>query len=109
EQEGTAAVGMPDAVPRQVALERAALLGEALDREADRYWKALRGTEVEVLVERGTADARGLAVGRIALQAPDVDGRTTLVGAPCRRGDLVPAVVRDTLGYDVEAVASGGP
>ena len=50
----------------------------------------------------------GVAVGRIALQAPDVDGRTTLTGARARRGQIVRAVVRDSLGYDVEAVAATG-
>jgi hypothetical protein len=49
-----------------------------------------------------------VATGRLALQAPDVDGRTTLRGARVRRGDLVSAVVADTLGYDVEAVAATG-
>ena len=35
EQEGTAAAGMPGAVPRELALERAAVLGELIDREAE--------------------------------------------------------------------------
>ncbi len=109
EQEGTAAADMPGAVPHGVALERAALLGEVIDRTATAYWEALSGAEVEVLVERGTTRAEGTAVGRMALQAPDVDGRTTLAGVRCRRGDLVRAVVHDTLGYDVEAVATRGP
>ncbi len=63
---------------------------------------------MDVLVERGTARSDGVASGRIALQAPDVDGRTTVTGARCRRGDMVRAVVRDSLGYDVEAVATTG-
>jgi ribosomal protein S12 methylthiotransferase len=110
EQEGTAAAGMPGAVPHEVAAERAARLGELIDREAARFWGALAGRETDVLVERGTTRANGIAIGRIALQAPDVDGRTLLTGLPVRRGRLVRAVVRDTLGYDVEAVAAtGGP
>ena len=108
EQEGTAAAGMRGAVPRELALERAAVLGELIDREAERFWSGLAGCEVDVLVERGTSRANGTAVGRIALQAPDVDGRTTLTGVRTRRGDLVRAVVRDSLGYDVEAVAATG-
>jgi ribosomal protein S12 methylthiotransferase len=108
EQEGTAAVGMRGAVPRELALERAAVLGELIDREAERFWSGLSGREVDVLVERGASRADGTAVGRIALQAPDVDGRATLTGIRSRRGDLVRAVVRDSLGYDVEAVATTG-
>ena len=110
EQEGTAAAGMPDAVPHEVALGRAARLGEVIDREAARFWSALVGSEADILVEQGAARAGGVAQGRIALQAPDVDGRATLTGVKARRGQLVRAVVRDTLGYDVEVVAAtGGP
>jgi ribosomal protein S12 methylthiotransferase len=110
EQEGTAAAGMADPVPQGLALERAARLGEVIDREAARFWSDLAGTTVDVLVELGSSRAGGAAMGRVALQAPDVDGRTALTGVRTRRGDLVHAVVRDSLGYDVEAVAAtGGP
>ena len=62
EQEGTAAAGMPGAVPRELALERAAVLGELIDREAERFWSGLIGRDVDVLVERGTSRADGTAV-----------------------------------------------
>ena len=108
EQEGTEAAGMPGAVPRELALERAARLGEVIDREAEQFWSGLAGDTVDVLVEQGASRADGRATGRIALQAPDVDGRTVLTGRRTRRGDLVRAIVRDSLGYDVEAVAATG-
>jgi ribosomal protein S12 methylthiotransferase len=108
EQEGTAAAGMPGAVPQELAFERAARLGELIDREAGRFWSGLAGSEVEVLVEHGTRLADGVATGRIAVQAPDVDGRAFVTGRTVRRGDLITAVVRDALGYDVEAVATTG-
>ena len=108
EQEGTAAAGMPGAVPQELAFERAARLGAVIDREAEAFWSRLAGETVDVLIERGTTRPGGAAVGRCSLQAPDVDGRTTVRGAPTRRGDLVRAVVRDSLGYDVEAVAAEG-
>jgi tRNA A37 methylthiotransferase MiaB len=108
EQEGTAAAGMPGAVPHELAFERAAALGELIDQEAARFWSALVGTEADVLCERGTLRSDGVAVGRIALQAPDVDGSTTLTGAQVSRGQIVRAVVRDTLGYDVVAAAATG-
>ena len=108
EQEGTQAAGMPGAVPHELALERAALLGELIDREAERFWSGLAGRAVDVLVEQGASRVDGAATGRIALQAPDVDGRTVLTGARSRRGEIVRAVVTDSLGYDVEAVAATG-
>jgi ribosomal protein S12 methylthiotransferase len=110
EQEGTVAAGMPGSVPHELARQRAASLGEVIDRRAEIFWAGLAGQSVEVLVERGTSRPDGGSVGRLALQAPDVDGRTMLTGRRTRRGDLVRAVVRDSLGYDVGAVAAtGGP
>jgi tRNA A37 methylthiotransferase MiaB len=108
EQEGTAAAGMPGAVPQELARARAARLGDLIDQEASGFWRALVGRPVDVLVEQGTSRPGGLVTGRIALQAPDVDGRTTLTGTRARKGDLIGAVVRDALGYDVEAVAATG-
>ena len=108
EQEGTGAVGMAGQVPRALALERAALLGETIDLEARRFWEDLAGREVEVLVERGTSRSDGVVTGRCVYQAPDVDGRTVVRGLRARRGSLIRALVTDALGYDVEAVAGTG-
>ena len=106
-QEGTAAADMPAQVPAALAFERAAEAGQAIDEQAARFWAVLAGSPVDVLVERGTSRADGLAVGRIALQAPDIDGRTLVRGARVRRGDVVRAVAVEAVGYDVEAVATG--
>ena len=46
---------MPGAVPRGLALERAARLGEVIDRVAERFWSGLAGEAVDVLVEHGTS------------------------------------------------------
>ncbi len=103
-QEGTSAAGMEGQIRAEVALERAARLGGAIDDVATRYWQALEGRPLEVLVERGTASAEGVAVGRCSLQAPDIDGRVMLSGRRTRRGDLIHAVAVGAVGYDVEAV-----
>ncbi len=107
-QQGTPAADMPGQVPPELAFERAAQLGEAIDEAASAFWAGLAGRSVDVLVERGTSRADGVSVGRCALQAPDIDGRVMLSGRPSRRGDLVRAVVTGSVGYDLEAVA-GGP
>jgi tRNA A37 methylthiotransferase MiaB len=88
----------------EVSLERAARLGGAIDDVATRYWQALEGRPLDVLVERGTGSADGIAVGRCSLQAPDIDGRVMLSGRPTRRGELIHAVAVGSVGYDVEAV-----
>ncbi len=58
------------------------------------------GEQVEVLVE---SVADGEVVGRAALQGPEVDGCTTLLGSAAQVGDLVAAVVVDTDGVDLVA------
>lgn len=104
-QEGTPGARLPGQVPAPLALERAARLGEVIDEHAAAFWLDLEGRPVEVLVERGTRHADGVALGRIALQAPDVDGRALLSAGAVRRGQLVPAVAVGAVGYDVEVVA----
>lgn len=106
-QEGTRAAQMPGQVPLPTRLERAARLGEAIDRAAAGYWASLVGQEVDVLVERGCRRPDGETLGRVAVQAPDVDGRTVLSGRPTRRGQIVRARVVGTLGYDVTATTGG--
>jgi tRNA A37 methylthiotransferase MiaB len=65
------------------------------------------GETVEILVE-GVSGA--LPVGRAALQGPEVDGTTTLEGAPptVAVGDLVSAVVVASDGVDLVARPAGG-
>jgi len=77
-QKGTAAARLPGQVAADVTFGRASRLSERIDE---------------------------VAVGRCAVQAPDIDGRTLVGGAPLRRGQLVHAFAVGSAGYDVEAVA----
>lgn len=105
-QEGTPAAGMTPVVPYEVAMERAARLSEIVDRTTSRFWSSLAGHRLDVLVESGTRRPHGEAIGRIHLQAPDVDGVTVVSGAgPVRRGQVVRAVVDGASGYQVSARA----
>jgi ribosomal protein S12 methylthiotransferase len=101
-QEGTAAARLPQ-VPTALRLERAARVGEVVDRVTSRYWEGLVGARVQVLVERGARVQGAEAVGRIAAQAPDVDGLAVLIGRGLRRGQLRGARVVAAQGYDVTA------
>ena len=104
-QEGTPAATLPGQVPAALAFARTAQLGAVIDDVAAGFWQALVGRPLEVLIERGSAKADGVAVGRCALQAPDIDGRTLVRGAALRRGQVVQAVATGSVGYDVEADA----
>ena len=104
-QEGTLAAGLPHQVPEAVREERAARVGDAVARAADDYWRGFVGREVDVLLERGSRGASPEAIGRIAQQAPDVDGSTIVSGAIGRRGQIVRALVDDVAGYHLLARA----
>ncbi|MGD0997136.1 MAG: radical SAM protein, partial [Thermoleophilia bacterium] len=104
-QEGTAAAALPHQVPAALREERAARVGDAVARAARSYWESFVGRTVEVLVERGSRGVSPEATGRIAQQAPDVDGLTHVAHARACRGQIVRAVVDDVAGYDLLARA----
>src|SRR5947207_1103410 len=82
---GLPAAEMPDAVSARTADRRYEELMAAQREVVARRLRTRIGSEVEVLVE-------ALGVGRIAGQAPDVDGETLLDTADlpdCRPGDFV--------------------
>jgi ribosomal protein S12 methylthiotransferase RimO len=100
DEEGTEAAGLAGKVaPATIArrYERISTLAERLcaQRAEERV-----GSEVVVLVE---SVGDGVAEGRAAHQAPEVDGCTTLVGADVRVGDMVRARVVASEGVDLVA------
>ena len=107
-QEGTRAATLGPAVPNEVCRERAARLSEVLEAAAAGYWSSLIGSRQTMLVETGLRGREGEAIGRIALQAPDVDGRTLVRGLVCRRGQTTTIRVDGVVGFDLVASA-GGP
>ncbi|HET6878046.1 MAG TPA: 30S ribosomal protein S12 methylthiotransferase RimO [Jatrophihabitans sp.] len=118
DEEGTAAVGFADKVaPEEVAerVERITMLAEEVSaqRAEDRI-----GTRIDVLVDEidddPDCDPEWAIAGRAAHQGPDTDGVVRLVGAPerlagLRRGALVEAFVRESVGVDLVAEPVGRP
>jgi ribosomal protein S12 methylthiotransferase len=105
-QEGTRAWDMGSRVPQSLAEERAARISDAVARAAQTFWDGLIGQTFDVLVEHGSRGAGHEATGRIALQAPDVDGVTYVAAArPVRRGQVLSAVVESAAGYELSATA----
>jgi ribosomal protein S12 methylthiotransferase len=105
-QEGTRAWDLRPRVPQSLAEERAARISDAVGRAARTFWNGLIGQTVDVLVEHGSRGAGNDATGRIALQAPDVDGITYVAATrPVRRGQVVRAVIESAAGYELSATA----
>jgi ribosomal protein S12 methylthiotransferase len=105
EQEGTSAAAMPGQVPLAVREERAARVAAAVDEAARPFWSNLVGQRVEVLVEGTHRGDDPEVTGRLAIQAPDIDGFTVVRGSRARRRQLVRARIEAVVGYTVFAVA----
>jgi ribosomal protein S12 methylthiotransferase len=99
DEQGTAAFALPGKVPRAVARERYRRLGEIQSAILREKLAALAGSEREVLVD--AAGPGGLR-GRLASQAPEIDGVVFLKG-DARPGDLVRARILGARGVDLEA------
>src|SRR5437660_2646381 len=105
-EEGTPALALPDPVPREQAEERAAIVQTVQDRIAFDALDPLRGTVQEVLVVGPSQDPAFQWEGRLAGQAPEIDGVVYLRG-----GGLAPARfervrITDVEGYELVGEAS---
>ena len=102
DEEGTAALALDQKVPRAVARERYRRLAKLqAGIQAELLAKRV-GSEAEVLVD--VAIGAGRARGRLASQAPEIDGVVFLRGAGVAPGQLVPARITGVRGgVDLEA------
>jgi ribosomal protein S12 methylthiotransferase len=101
-EENTAAYDLPDQVAVRVMRARRARLMEVQAEVALDKNRGLVGREMEVMVESQAAGAASRLRGRIAGQAPDIDGLVFLYGA-AEPGDFVRARIEKAFTYDLHA------
>jgi len=103
---GTPAATMPDQVSERTKAKRQEALMLAQREIVAAKHGALLGSVVRVLID-GPTEERGLWIGRMATQAPDVDSVTFVHAASddLEPGDFVDAQVVDIVGYDLIAQA----
>jgi ribosomal protein S12 methylthiotransferase len=105
-EEGTVAALLPKRVPQKEIDARRRELLRIQRQVSKKKMRALRGRELEVLVEGPSDESEYVLMGRHEGQAPDIDGQVylTLTGdrtpAP---GDFVRARVTHTAEYDLAA------
>jgi ribosomal protein S12 methylthiotransferase len=104
DEEGTAAHGLADKVPRTVARQREQRLLEIQREIMLEKLEARVGEESQVLVDAVIGD--GLAQARLPGQAPEIDGVVLLKGE-VRPGELVVARITGVRDVDLEAELSG--
>jgi len=100
-EDGTPAAAMPDQVPAEVMAERAALVEETQDRLAWPRLKALYGTRHTVLVDGPSADRAFPFEGRLAGQAPEIDGVVLLRDRRLTPGRFADVRIVEVDGYEL--------
>jgi ribosomal protein S12 methylthiotransferase len=100
-EEGCAAFHLPDQVGDEVKEERRERL-MALQSEISLARNKLRlGTVETVLVEGVSGETDLLLEGRLASQAPEIDGCVYISAGTCNPGDLVPVRITEAHPYDL--------
>jgi ribosomal protein S12 methylthiotransferase len=100
-EDGTRAHGLADDVPERNKAARRDKLMKLQSKIAAGHLKAKLGSVREVLVEGTHPDTDMLLVGRLATQAPDVDGQVLINDGYARPGALVQVELSEVAGYDL--------
>ena len=100
-EEGTAAALMPGQLPEEAREERWAALMALQESIHLEHNESLVGTRQRILVEG--LEQGPLLTGRLATQAPEVDGCVILDGGDVEPGQMVNAVITGVDGYDLVA------
>lgn len=100
-QEENPGAELGDPVPPEVKETRRRKLLALQRRLSRRRLRALRKREATVLVDGPSAEHPWVMQGRLATQAPEVDGVVLLSGGPVAPGDFVRVKITSSADYDV--------
>ena len=103
DEEGTTAYDYPDRVPEEVKLERKNILMEFQKEIVLRKNKEKVGQVESVLVEGFDAQENYIMTGRLASQAPDIDGQVILEKCEAEPGEIIPMRITAAVDYDLVA------
>jgi ribosomal protein S12 methylthiotransferase len=108
-EEGTPAARLREQVAGKEANRRARKLRALQARISRQKLRQLKGTVTEVLVEGYSEETDLLLQGRLARQAPEVDGKVYLNAGWGEVGSIQPVKITKTYTYDVLGEIVGGP
>ncbi len=100
-EEGAPASCLQGTVPRRLARQRARILKALQARIVKARLKALVGTVQPVLVEGLSPESDYLLSGRLASQAPDIDGQVYITAGTGRVGEIQMVRLTRALPYDL--------
>lgn len=100
DEEGTTAFDYPNRVPEEVKTERRDILMEfqkdiALRKNQERVGK------IEPVLVEGFDPENYLMTGRLASQAPDIDGQVIIEKCEVEPGEIVPVLINQAADYDL--------
>ncbi|OYT71787.1 MAG: 30S ribosomal protein S12 methylthiotransferase RimO [Chloracidobacterium sp. CP2_5A] len=106
DEEGTPAFDLPNKVPARVAEARRAKLMRLQARISKQRLKRFKRQVVEAMFEGPSDDSDLIWQGRLATQAPGIDGRLLITDAPADRpqprpGDLARVEITETHTHDL--------
>jgi ribosomal protein S12 methylthiotransferase len=110
QEEGTVAAMLPNRVPAKEAQARRRELMRIQREISKKKLRAMRGREIEVLVEGPSDESEYLLMGRHEGQAPEIDGQVylSLAGDESPRpGDFVRARITGSAEHDLAAEITG--
>ncbi len=100
-QEENPGAALGDPIPQEVKEARREKLLSLQRRLSRGRLRALRGREAVVLVDGPSPQHPWVMQGRLATQAPEVDGVVVLSGGPVACGDFVRVRITSTADYDL--------
>jgi ribosomal protein S12 methylthiotransferase len=103
DEEGTTAFDYPDRVPEEVKEERKNILMEFQKEIALRKNQEKVGKIESVLVEGFDAQENYIMTGRLASQAPDIDGQVILEKCEAEPGEIIQVRITAAADYDLVA------
>jgi len=100
-EEGTQAAKMQGQLPKSVKTKRFKYLMELQQQISLEHNQALIGERIRVLVE-GPLGKAGVLKGRMATQAPEIDGQVMIRKGSASPGQMVDVLVTEAHPYDLE-------
>jgi ribosomal protein S12 methylthiotransferase len=102
-EEGTTAYNYSDLIPNEIAVLRRDELMSVQQQINRKKNKAYVGEVLPVLIEGTDAEEEYLVTGRLATQAPEIDGQVIIEESDVETGQILPMLITGSTDYDLVA------
>ena len=102
-EEGTTAFNYQDLVPNEIAVSRRDELMSVQQKINRKKNTARVGEVLPVLIEGADPEEEYLVTGRLATQAPEIDGQVIIEESDVEIGQIVPMLITGSTDYDLVA------